>query len=177
MENDHRIQLTREAIEFWNQQLAEIGSPFRFGTVAHTTQLIPDDYLIQRSATMLEGKTTPPVPEIISSISGDIIIALSDAAFVSWAEYPRTGKTLIAIRNCKTSPLNLTNVPRNLIAHELGHAIGLGHNNDITKLMCGRPADCRPPDFHCDCEWYFPITAEEKENLRSLYPPNWKPTQ
>lgn len=44
-------------------------------------------------------------------------------------------------------PLTLANVARNVIAHELGHAIGLGHNNDAAKLMCGRPAPCRPDVF------------------------------
>jgi len=175
--NDHRIQLVKEAIEFWNQQLAEIGSSFRFGSVNHTTQLIPDSYLIQYSNSMLQGGSPPSVPAIVSTMSGDIIISLSDAEFVSWAQYPRTGKSIIAIRNCKTSPLNVTNVPRNLIAHELGHALGLGHNNDVTKLMCGRPADCRPPDFYCDCEQFFPITDKEKETLLKLYPASWKPTQ
>jgi hypothetical protein len=177
VENDHRIELTRQAVEFWNQQLAEIGSSFRFGTVTHTNVLIPDNYLIQASEAMLQGKSAPPVPSIVSTIPGDIIIALSDAIFVSWAQYPRTGKSIIAIRNCETSPLNLTNVPRNLIAHELGHALGLGHNNDVTKLMCGRPAECRPPDFHCDCEQFFPITDKEKELLLKIYPASWEPTQ
>jgi len=40
--------------------------------------------------------------------------------------------------------MNLPNVARNVIARELGHAIGLGHNSDPTMLMCGRPAPCRP---------------------------------
>jgi predicted Zn-dependent protease len=35
-------------------------------------------------------------------------------------------------------PLTLPNVARNVIAHELGHAIGLSHNDDPNYLMCGR---------------------------------------
>jgi predicted Zn-dependent protease len=32
--------------------------------------------------------------------------------------------------------MSLPNVPRNVIAHELGHAIGLPHNSDPALLMC-----------------------------------------
>ena len=46
------------------------------------------------------------------------------------------------IRGSSLSPMNLPNVARNVIAHELGHAIGLGHNADPTTLM--RPTRVLP---------------------------------
>jgi Matrixin len=71
--------------------------------------------------------------------------------------------------------MNLPNVPRNVIAHELGHAIGLGHNSDPTTLMCGRPAQCRPDLFRSDQPRMFPLTDDEKRQLLPMYPPQWKP--
>jgi hypothetical protein len=57
-----------------------------------------------------------------------------------------------------------------VIAHELGHAIGLAHNSDPTMLMCGRPAPCRPMAFQSATEHYFSLTSDEKALLLQLYP-------
>jgi len=166
-----------EAVDFWNQQLEELGTPFRLGAVTHVTELVPGDYLKTTSAAVLEGKSKPEPPESVKNIPGDIIVALSDMSFISFASIPGSEYCIIGIRNFEVSPLDLTNVGRNLIAHELGHAIGLGHHNDPTKLMCGRPADCRPDDFHCDREQFFPIDEDNKSYLLELYPSTWEPNQ
>jgi hypothetical protein len=174
---DRRIQLAQEAVDFWNQELEEIGTPFRLGAIIHTTESVPLDYLVALSAAVIEQRRHPQMPESLKEMSGDVIIAFSDGFFVSFCAPLPSGVTLIGIRNCEASPLNLPNVARNLIAHELGHAIGLGHNNDFTKLMCGRPAACRPPDFHCEIEQFFSITEHEKASLSKLYPTTWSPAK
>ena len=69
----------------------------------------------------------------------------------------------------------LPNVLRNVIAHELGHALGLDHNGDATLLMCGRPASCRPGDFQSDTPRFFPLSADERNRLLALYPKDWAP--
>jgi hypothetical protein len=65
-------------------------------------------------------------------------------------------------------------VTRNVIAHELGHVIGLSDNADPTTLICGRPASCRPYLFASDEPRYFPLTDAEKDQLQRLYLKSWR---
>ncbi len=67
--------------------------------------------------------------------------------------------------------LSTIGICSDVMAHDLGHAIGLGHNDDPSNLMCGRPAACRPDAFRSDLERYFPLMEEEKQSLLKLYPP------
>jgi hypothetical protein len=111
----------------------------------------------------------------LMKIHGDLIVALSDGDFVSFTgPFLSDGRRLVGIRGYRLYPLTLPNVARNVIAHELGHAIGLGHNDDPTNLMCGRPAPCRPEAFRSGVDRYFPLMEEEKQFLLKLYPPAWK---
>ena len=172
---DPRIVLTIEAVEYWNGVFAEVGTPFRLGAVTQVAEVVPDAYLLQRSAALLGEGPLPPVPEAVRDMPGDVIVALSDASFVSFTARLPEGRILLGIRGLRTGPFRLPNVARNVIAHELGHAIGLGHNDDATTLMCGRPASCRPDAFQDAEERYFPLTAEEKARLLRLYPADWAP--
>ena len=157
--NDPRIEQVREGVRYWNQHFADMGTPFRLVNVIHTTDLVPDDYLVAFSKSIGDKSPRPELPDSVKEISGDIIIALSDANFISFTQSLQNHPCIIGIRNCEHPPLSLTNVSLNVITHEMGHSIGLGHNNDPTKLMCGRPADSSPEDYHCDHEQIFQITV------------------
>jgi len=170
---DPRLTFTLEAVDCWNRRFAELGTPFRLGPLVHTTQIVPADFLTLLS----EGGEPEDFPESVINMEGDIILALSDADFISFAaHFPSGERVIIGIKSQKVSPLTLPNVPRNVIAHELGHAIGLGHNDDPTKLMCGRPAPCRPDAFESGTPRFFPLTVEEEAMLLDVYPVDWIPS-
>jgi putative tryptophan/tyrosine transport system substrate-binding protein len=169
---DPRLPLVNEAVAFWNDTFAELGTPFRLGALTQVIAAIPVDDLekISPRVTYLPG-----LPESIKRIDGNIIVALSDREFISFtARRLALNKAVVAIKDYRSFPLTLPNVARNVIAHELGRAIGLPHNADPTSLMCGRPAPCRPDLFASDHPEYFLLTEAEKAELQRMYPRSWR---
>ena len=69
--------------------------------------------------------------------------------------------------------MDLISMHKRVIAHELGHAIGLLHGSDPSKLMCGRPAACRPTEFVSEVVRLFPLSDNDRRALLKLYPPGW----
>src|SRR5262245_60024143 len=142
---DARVPLVHAAVAHWNGILAGIGSGFRLGPVS------------------LGGSA--------SGQSGEIVVVLSDAEFISHVNrLPGGNGAVVMIRNMNSPPTSLPNVMRNVIAHELGHAIGLGHNSNPALLMCGPPAPCRPALFAPQTPKYFPWSGAERSKLLAMYP-------
>jgi len=138
--NDPRVPLVHAVVAHWNQILAGIGSGFRLGRV-----------------TVGGGAAV-----------GKIQVFLSDGEFVSHVDRYAGGQgAVVMIRNTRGRPMSLPNVPRNVIAHELGHTLGLTHNGNTPTLMCG---PCQHTVYRSNERRFFPLTPAERERLQTLYP-------
>jgi len=169
---DPRRESVRAAVAYWNRTFAEVGTPLRLGEIAWVTDSVPDSDIQSLARQSRFYNPWPAIPDSIGRYPGDLIIVLSNARFISFTAL-RGNRAVIGIKDGTTPPLSLPNVVQNVIAHEIGHAIGLDHNRDPQLLMCGRPAPCRPDAFEASTSRIFPLSEAERSQLLDLYPRNW----
>ncbi len=171
--DDSRLRQAEEAIKIWNHRLEALGSGFRFGEVSHVQASVPAEAV---RALQQRFNYSAAFEAIAGPFETDTIIVLSNldlSTSFSTQLLPGRPRVVVVIRDHTEPPMSLPGVTRNIIAHELGHSFGLGHNNDPAMLMCGRPASCRPTDFETLTEGFFPLTSVEEAHLLRLHPASW----
>jgi hypothetical protein len=169
-ETDQRLEAVQEAVEFWNETFTQLDLGPPFGRVQSVAMDIDEEWLASYSQAVLQRGPRPRLPENLLALPGETLIVLSDSDIISFAaSLARGGGWLVGIRTDRVPPLSLPNVLRNLMAHELGHTLGLGHNSDASKLMCGRPAPCRPGEFRSNEPRFFELTSDELRRLSEIH--------
>ena len=171
--NDARVSSTREAIEHWNREFQRLGLRVHFDSVLVRQDSISDDLLRAASGEVSFGLGTASTKLLGQTAKhpADVVVVLSHTDLISFSIRWRAGNHgLVGIRRSDIAPLSFPNTVRNVIAHELGHVLGLNHNSDDKTLMCGRPAACRPIAFRSDSARFFPLTSEDEKLLQKRWP-------
>lgn len=173
---DDRLASALEAVAFWNDRLAELGVETRFAeprvVVESPVERAVENYarqVAQRATRLPAGDAEPPPPAALDDLGADVVLLLSRQDILSFAwPLPRVlpPRYLVVIRRVRgpyrTDPM----VTKHVVAHELGHALGLDHNAEPHTLMCG---PCQPLTAEPDATGFLPLTAGDRARLVELH--------
>ena len=174
---DARVTQTREAVTFWNDTLSDLGLGVRLREadliIASPDSRALENYarqVSQRGGRIPRGAAGPQPPTELTDVQADVVVLLSRQPLMpfAWPLPNMAGSNgyLVAIRAAEPWSPGDDKVLRNVIAHELGHTLGLIHNRSRATLMCGPCSSAAAEDN--SLEW-LPLTSEDRVRLRALH--------
>ena len=171
--NDVRLPMAFDAIEFWNDVMVQLDLNVRLVEELHIASPVTralENYarsISQRAGRLRGGPGEPDAPAEITDFGVQAVLLLSRQDLMSFAwPLPRRPGHFVAIEEDRTAMAVNPNIARNIIAHEIGHTLGLRHNRDPTTLMCG---PCRTHELAVDRPEYMRLTERDHRRLIERY--------
>ena len=166
--------MVREAASFWNRAAADLGLAAAFGRPLLTAPpegLRPfENYahqLSQLAGRLHSSGPGPAPPSALLGLDAEVVVLLSAQALMPFAwSYAEDGRHFVAI----PAGDDRDHVVRNVIAHELGHVLGLKHLREPGVLMC-QPCDTQAAGGAGQPR-FLPLTDLDRERLRAFLGPN-----
>ena len=172
---DPRVTMFREAVAFWNDVLADLDRETR---LVESSLLAPSPHertlenytraIWQQAGRIRRGASRPAEPVELTSLGGDVVMFFSQQPTMSFAwPLEHAERYFVAIPVESGARMSRTGVTRNVIAHELGHTLGLIHHANPIVLMC---SPCSPSVDATDRNGFLPLTEIDRLRLRELLP-------